>query len=123
MTVDIASEQAHRTTIQSSVPDMAAYLQEVLGQKLTAHIAGVSDPRTVNRWIKGEREPRPDAEARVVATFQVFQLMLSEEAPQTIRAWFLGLNPQLGDQSPTEALRAGEFRATLGAAKAFLAGG
>jgi hypothetical protein len=118
-----ASAHAHRSTVQSSFPDMAAYLQEVLGQKLTAHIAGVSDPRTVSRWIKGDRDPRPDSEARIVAAFQTFQLLLTEEAPQTVRAWFLGLNPQLGDQSPVEALRDGEYRATLGAAKAFLAGG
>lgn len=118
-----ASTRAHRSTVQSSVPDMAAFLQETLGQKLTAYIADVNDPRTVSRWSKGERQPRSESEARIVAAFQTFQLLLTEEAPQTVRAWFLGLNPQLGDESPAAALREGKFRDTLTAAKAFLSGG
>jgi hypothetical protein len=40
-----------------------------------------------------------------------------------VRAWFLGLNPQLDDQSPAQSIRIGEFRDVLVAAKAFLAGG
>lgn len=118
-----AEAQAHRSAMQASFSDMAAYLQEVLGQRLTAHIADVEDPQTVGRWIKGGRKPRAESEERVVAAYQIFQLLLSEEAPQTIRAWFLGLNPQLDDSSPAQALREGQFKQTMGAARAFLAGG
>ncbi len=44
------------------------------------------------------------------------------EADATIRAWFLGSNPQLDDLSPAEALHNGLNRETLAAARAFLAG-
>ncbi len=118
-----ASKQAHRKTVESSIDDVVSYLQEVLGQKLVAHIAGVTDPRTVGRWAAGERAPRHDHEQRVRFAYQIFQLLLAEEAPQTVRAWFLGLNPQLGDESPTECVRTDQFREVLVAAKAFLAGG
>jgi hypothetical protein len=116
-------QDAHRKAVQSSIQDVVGYLQEVLGQKLVAYIAGVSDPRTVGRWASGERAPRAENEQRVRHAYQIFQLLLAEEAPHTVRAWFVGLNPQLDDVSPAESIRNGMFREVLVAAKAFLAGG
>lgn len=118
-----APEEAHRRAVESTIQDVVGYLQEVLGQKLVAYIAGVSDPRTVARWAAGERSPRQDHEQRVRCAYQIFQLLLAEEAPHTVRAWFLGLNPQLDDESPAESIREGMFREVLMAAKAFIAGG
>jgi hypothetical protein len=121
--LQLVSETAHRTTIESSTEDIAAYLQEVLGQKLTAYVAGVSDPKAVARWAAGERKPRSDSEERLRAAFHVFQLLNTEESAYTARAWFGGLNPQLDDISPAAALREGRLRDVLVAAKAYLAGG
>src|ERR1700704_5455430 len=118
-----APHEAHRKAVESTVQDVVGYLQEVLGQKLVAYIAGVSEPRTVGRWAAGERAPRADHEQRLRCAYQTFQLLLAEEAPPTVRAWFLGLNPQLEDESPAESIRKGAFRDVLVAAKAFLAGG
>jgi hypothetical protein len=59
-----APQEAHRKSVESSTSDVVGYLQEVLGQKLVAHIAGVSDPRTVARWAAGERAPRAEHEQR-----------------------------------------------------------
>jgi hypothetical protein len=118
-----APQEAHRKSVESSISDVVGYLQEVLGQKLVAHIAGVSDPRTVARWAAGERAPRAEHEQRLRCAYQTFHLLLAEESPHTVRAWFLGLNPQLDDQSPAQSIREGNFRDVLVAAKAFLAGG
>jgi hypothetical protein len=62
-------------------------------------------------------------EAKLRGAFQVFQLLLTEESPHTVRAWFVGLNPQLDDESPATAISEGRIRDVLVAAKAFLAGG
>ena len=59
-----APQQAHRKAVESNIADVVGYLQEVLGQKLVAHVAGVSDPRTVARWAAGERAPRAEHEQR-----------------------------------------------------------
>lgn len=118
-----ASQEAHRKSVESTIQDVVGYMQEVLGQKLVAYIAGVSDSRTVARWAAGERTPRAEHEQRVRCAYQIFQLLLAEEAPHTVRAWFLGLNPQLDDESPAESIRKDMFREVLVAAKAFLAGG
>ncbi|HEY3829960.1 MAG TPA: hypothetical protein VGL57_12245 [Solirubrobacteraceae bacterium] len=118
-----APQDAHRKAVESTIKDVVVYMQEVLGQKLVAYIAGVSDPRTVGRWAAGERAPRAEHEQRLRCAYQTFQLLLTEESPHTVRAWFLGLNPQLDDESPAQSIHEGNSRGVLVAAKAFLAGG
>lgn len=40
-----------------------------------------------------------------------------------IRAWFVGMNPQLDDDSPAEAIHGGRLKEAMAAARAFAAGG
>jgi len=103
---------------------MAAFLQDALGQKLVAFMVGVEDPKTVGKWAKTKHLPRDiDVERKLRHGYQIFRLLLTEESPYTVRAWFVGLNPQLNDESPATAIREGRTRDVLVAAKAFLAGG
>jgi hypothetical protein len=62
-------------------------------------------------------------ERRLREAYQVFQLVQSVESPHTVRAWFIGLNPQLDDESPAEALAEDRFREVMAAARAFVTGG
>jgi hypothetical protein len=118
-----ASRQAHRDAVVSSTADVARYLQEVLGQKLAGYIAGVADAKAVGGWATGDRAPRAEAEQKLRSGYQIFRLLLTEESPHTVRAWFLGLNPQLNDESPATAIHEGRIQEAWVAAKAFLAGG
>jgi len=119
-----ASTEAHRTTVESSVADIAAFLQDALGQKLVAFMVGVEDPKTVGRWASEKRLPQDSgAEQKLRAAYQVFRLLATQESPYTVRAWFVGLNPQLDDESPATAIREGRVRDVIVAARAFLAGG
>jgi hypothetical protein len=77
----------------------------------------------VSGWVKGEHRPRADAEARLRFAYQVFHPLQSEESPHTVRAWFIGLNPQLADESPSSMIQEGNYKDVLIAARAFLAGG
>jgi hypothetical protein len=118
------STDTHRTAVASSIADIAAFLQDALGQKLVAFMVEVEDPKTVGRWASGKRLPQDlDVERRLRDAHQIFRLLLTKESPYTVRAWFVGLNPQLGDESPATAIREGRTRDVLVAAKAFLAGG
>lgn len=121
-TRDKAAE-AHRATVQSEVSDIAKYLIEVLGSKLTAYMVGASDGRTVNRWAAGDRSPRAESEERLREIFYIFRLLQTAEDVHTVRAWFVGLNPQLNDRSPATALHEGDTRDVVVAAKSFIAGG
>lgn len=114
--------QAHQIAIRTTVAEVAAYLQEVLGSKLTAYIAGAEDSKSVSRWVRGTA-PREDSERRLRTAYQVFHLLLSEESDHTVRAWFIGMNPQLDDEAPATALAQDRAQDVLAAARAFITGG
>lgn len=114
---------AHRRTVQVDVSSIAEFLAENLGTSLVGLIADV-DANTVRRWASPSgNKPREEAEHRLRAAYQVFQELLPYESPATIRAWFMGMNPQLDDVSPGESIAAGQFREVLAAARAFISGG
>ena len=118
------STETHRTAVEASIGDMAAFLQDALGQKLVAFMVGVEDPKTVGKWATEKHLPRDlDTQRKLRDAYHVFRLLLTQESPYTVRAWFVGLNPQLDDESPATAIREGRTRDVLVAAKAFLAGG
>lgn len=115
--------EAYRRTVETEIESIARFLEEALGRNLVAYICGVSDSKAVGRWAKGERSPRRDAEERLRAAYQIFQLLQEEESPHTVRAWFIGLNPQLDDESPAAVLREGRLRDVVVAARSYIAGG
>lgn len=118
------AERAHRQSVHASVAEVAGYLQELLSRRLTAYIAGVKDARTVTRWASGEVEnARYENEQRLRTAYEIAQLLVRFDSPRVVKAWFIGLNPQLGDVSPAEAIHDGELKEAMSAARAFVAGG
>lgn len=117
--------QVHRQAMTAPVQEIAGRLQELLSRRLTAYISGVDNGRTVARWASGEITEirQQETEQRLRAAYEIALLLLDQDAPETVRAWFIGLNPQLGDVSPAEAIHDGNLKETFGAARAFLAGG
>src|SRR5438552_1114597 len=113
-------------SLKMSVPSVAQGLEDMLGARLVAYIAGVSEARAVRKWIQGEREPRPEAIERLKIALRVALLVAEADGPDVAQAWFQGLNPQLDDHSPARLLREGNPENTgpevLGAARAFVAG-
>lgn len=121
--VKVRSREAHRKSVEFEIGDIAQFLQETLGQKLVAYMTNVSDPKTVGKWAKGANIPRAEVEHQLRTAFQVFHLLQSEEAPHTVRAWFIGINPQLDDESPADAIREARLKDVVVAARAYIAGG
>lgn len=118
-----AGEAAHRRTVETEIQNIARFLEEALGRNLVAYICGVTDAKAVGRWAKGDRAPRRDAETRLRAAYQVFQLLQEEESSHTVRAWFIGMNPQLDDESPAAVLREGRLKDVIVAARSYISGG
>ena len=80
----IATQQpAEGRAARIPVSVIAEYLQDVLGQRLTAVIAEVSDARAVGRWARGEQTPAPKTEQRLRHTFRVAELLMQVEAADT----------------------------------------
>ena len=124
MTATVAA-QVHRQAVDASVKEIAGLLQELLSRRLTAYISGVDSGKTVARWASGQvTEIRnQETEQRLRTAYEIVRLLLGQDSPQTVRAWFIGLNPQLGDESPAQALHDGDLKEALAAARAFIAGG
>lgn len=115
------STAAREATVD--VRSIAEFLVEHLGPRLLALTVGVDD-RTVRRWAReANAAPRLESEMRLRSAYQVFQMLQQVEAPSTIRAWFMGMNPQLDDRSPAEGIRDGDTKAVLAAARAFVNAG
>lgn len=115
--------QVHASAMRVDVHTVAQFLQETLGQRITAVACGLKDPKTIGRWARGEVPRSEEAERRLRDLFHVTRILLLHDTDRTARAWILGANPQLDDQSPLERLHAGDFRSVLEAARAFAAGG
>jgi len=52
------------------IAGIAGFLQDTLGSKLTAYIAGVSDPKMVTKWAGGQSKPGAERERRLRAAYQ-----------------------------------------------------
>ena len=110
----------HAVTTRLTIKDIAEILQEVLGQRLTAHLAGLSDAKAIGAYARGEREPRVEVEARLRLAHQVLQIVVEADSDHVARAWFIGQNPQLDNDSPAEAIREDRLKDVLSAANAFV---
>lgn len=117
-TVDLL---AHDAATRATTSEMAAYLQALLGQKLTVLMAGAKDPKAVGRWARG-REPAHETVTRLRHAYHVARLLREVESAETTSAWFVGMNPQLDDRAPALVLAEAPER-VLQAARAFLVGG
>jgi hypothetical protein len=118
-------DRAHERTVRTTDAEKAAFLQELVGQKLTALITGIDDPKAVGKWARGERSPRGAFARRLRDAFQVATLLALGESPQTARSWLLGMNPLLGDRAPAAvfAMVPDGGADAMRAARAFLAQG
>src|SRR5438874_12012315 len=88
---------AHATS--TPFPSVVAELQEMFGGRLVAYVAGVTEARRLKDWITGTREPRGDVEDRLRLALHVARIIAEREGKGVARAWFVGINPHLNDES------------------------
>ena len=112
---------------ETAFNDMVSVLNDNLGPGLTQLIAG-KDRQTVARWMSGKQLPKSlEVERRIRAAYQIFMFLAHDpqapQSPHTVRAWFMGMNGQLDDMSPAEAIAENRTREAMAAARAYRAGG
>jgi hypothetical protein len=114
------SDEAALLTIQ----EITAYLQEHLGQRMTAYLSGVKDPKMVARWIAGQNLPRDAVQIRLREGYQAARLITDAYGAETAKAWLFGSNAELGNQAPAYVLRSArdweDLRSLMPAVHAFL---
>ncbi len=116
-----AHDRAYRLPIDRVVTE----LRDVLGAKLVAYIAGVTETRAVREWADGVRTPRSPVPEQLRLALQVVEMLRQRESTAVVAAWVQGLNPRLDDRSPARLLREGDLEEVgpqvLAAARAFAA--
>lgn len=112
----------HYRTIKMDVHELVRQLVGHLGATLVATLAGVRDRKLPYRWAKADGPvPNDEAIVRLQAAHQIWQLLSGADDDYVARAWFIGVNPRLGDVRPVMALRERKLAETLAAARAFAA--
>lgn len=101
----ISPEQVADEATRLSIEEVAGYLQAQLGQRLTAYLGGVSDPKVAGRWASGKAEPRDAAQMRLRDAFQATRLVAEAYGAKTAKAWWVGSNTRLDDEAPALTVR------------------
>lgn len=91
--------------VRSEISEIAAYLQEHLGQRIAAYLSGLKDPKSVGQWAMGKVEPRDIASLRLRHGYQATRLIAEAFGDQTAKAWLFGSNSRLGGEAPAYVLR------------------
>jgi hypothetical protein len=117
---------AYYDALRYSTPQVVAELVETLGRKLTAYLGGVKDTRAMDRWMDGG-QIYGEVEPRLRLAFQLVRMLSHYEPNSVVQAWFMGMNPELGDRSPIRLLREERLEKCgpeiLAAARAFVVHG
>jgi uncharacterized protein (DUF2384 family) len=105
-----------------SVREIAAYLQEAVGQRVAAAIAGLIDAKQIGRYAREDGpEPHGSTERRLREGYKVVRMLIDAYDGKTARAWLFGTNTRLDDRAPIEVLGAAtdtsEFAAVVRAAR------
>lgn len=113
----------HDATVLSA-REIAAYLQEQLGQRMAAHLAGLGDTRQIGRYAReGGPSPSQTVERRLREGYKVVRMLVDAYDPQTAKAWLFGTNTRLDDAAPIEVLgqatETGQLAAVVRAARQF----
>jgi hypothetical protein len=122
----LPAEQVSAEAARLPIAEIASFLRQHLGGRMTAYISGVNDPKMVTRWIAGRSTPRPQPQSRLRESYQAARLLVGMYGDETARAWFNGSNAQLDDQAPAYVLRKAksweDLRLIVPAARAFVGG-
>ena len=103
----LTDEQADlldREAAITPVPELAGYLQTELGQRIAAHLVGLTDTRQLGRLARGEHVPRAATDRRLRAGYKVTRMLADAYDGTTAKAWLFGTNTRLDDQAPVDVL-------------------
>src|SRR5215475_12947224 len=78
---------AYREATTLEFPKLVTELSGILGRKLTAYIASVTDARAVDRWIAGS-EAYKGVEERLRLAYRLAKMISDHDGQRVVQAWF-----------------------------------
>ncbi|MCI0549172.1 MAG: XRE family transcriptional regulator [Candidatus Rokubacteria bacterium] len=123
MPVTLDPAVVEREAAVTDIAKIAAFLQDALGQKVTAYLGGLRDAKVVGRWVRGQVDPRDTVKMRLRSGYQAARMIVAAYGTETAKAWFFGSNTRLDDEAPASILRRArtpdDLRGVVPAARAF----
>jgi len=101
----VASEKLDAEAATRSIGEIASYLQNTLGQRIAAAIAGLGDAKQIGRYARTDGpSPHATTERRLREGYKVVRMLVDAYDDKTARAWLFGTNTRLDDRAPIDVL-------------------
>lgn len=101
-----AAEQLDHDATTLPISEVAGYLQDQLGQRIAAHLAGLRDAKQIGRYRKPDGPaPNQTTDLRLREGYKIVRMVVESFDGKTARAWLFGTNTRLDDEAPIDALR------------------
>lgn len=102
---------------------IARALVSGLGPTLVAAMTGAKDRKLPTKWAKSDGpRPSPMFLHRLQYGYRAWSAIVEAEGDHVARAWFIGGNPVLGENTPLSAIRDDRGADVMQAVQAFLSG-
>lgn len=90
-----------------SIREIATYLQDRVGQRLSAAIADLTDAKQIRRYTH-EAGPQPHAttDRRLRGGYKVVRMLVDAYDDETAKAWLFGTKTRMDDRARIEVLGA-----------------
>ena len=102
------------------VSELVQRLNEAIGPSLVAAMSGAKDAKAPFRWAKPGATMRPEPERNLRFAYRVLSTLAPLKDERMVRTWFVSSNPELGEDSPIDAISAGRHREVIEAATRFV---
>ncbi len=116
-------EQIDREASITPLTDIVVFLRDHVGQKFTAYMSGLNDPKEVGAWTTGKVKPQTPKDMRLRYAYRVVRMLVESYGDDTAKAWLFGTNTRLNDEAPAYLLRHAQvpddFRDIVPVARAF----
>ncbi|MCR8670110.1 hypothetical protein [Agrococcus sp. HG114] len=103
----------------ATLDEVVRFLSQGLGRPLLAQTIGVSR-HTLASWLRRSSTPSPRSRERLTGALAVWNIVAEVEAPETVRAWFMGMKDALDDYSPAEVIAEGRIDDVAVVARAYV---
>lgn len=101
-----AAERLDFEAMSLSVGQIAEYLQDMVGQRVAAALAGLADAKQIGRYARADSRPHATTERRLREGYKVVRMLVDAYDATTAKAWLFGTNSRLDDEAPIEVLGA-----------------
>src|SRR6202034_19590 len=104
------AEQLEHDASAEPIATIAGFLQDTIGQRMTAYLGGLNDVKQIGRYREPDGPtPTPQVELRLREGYKVVRMLLDCYDQATTRNWLFGTNSRLDDHAPIGALRSGKM--------------